>query len=128
MKRLIAVVLVATAGSTCAVACSAAPYSPEPPRRGASGQVIGELAFGGPGPVRPVPGQVTASSGLARDITRVDHNGRFVMTLAVGTYQFSGSSPEVQLNGQAVTCSARQPVRVRAHETVRGVKVWCTLI
>ena len=127
MKRLIAAVLVAMTGS-CAVACSAAPYSPGSPPRAASGQVIGVLVFGGPGPIKPVPGKVTASSGLGQDITQADRNGRFVMTLAVGTYHFSGSSPEVLLNGNEVTCSARQPVRVRAHEIVRGVKVWCTLI
>jgi hypothetical protein len=127
MKRLIAAVLVAMTGS-CAVACSAAPYSPESLPRAASGQVIGVLVFGGPGPVKPVPGTVTASTGQGHDVTRAGHNGRFVMRLAAGTYQFTGSSPEVLLNGNEVTCSARQPLRVRAHEIVRGVKVWCMLI
>jgi hypothetical protein len=50
------------------------------------------------------------------------------MTLAVGTYQLTGSSPKVRLNGVEVICSARQPVRVRAHETTRDIKVLCTLI
>ena len=127
MKRFIAAVLMAMTGS-CAVACSAGAYSKVAPPHVASGKVIGVLVFGGPGPVKPVPGHVTASSGGGQDITQVDGNGRFVMTLAVGTYQFSGSSPKVRLNGAEVTCRARQPVRVRAHETVRGVKVQCTLI
>jgi len=50
------------------------------------------------------------------------------MTLAVGTYEFTGSSPKVRLNGAEVMCSARQPVRIRAHETVPDIKVLCTLI
>lgn len=128
MKRLFALVVLSVASTWAGVACSSPAYIPEAPPHGVSGKVIGLLEFGGPGPVKPVPGQVTASSRLGRDITRTDRNGRFVMTVAVGTYQFTGSSPRVRLNGDEVTCSARQPVRVRAHETVRGVKVWCTLI
>jgi len=128
VKRLSALVL-AVAGTWAAVACSSHPYSPESPPHSASGTVRGVLLFGGPGPVKPVPGQVTASGPFDRtDIEHVRSDGRFFMTLAVGTYEFTGTSPKVRLNGAEVMCSARQLVRVRAHETVRDIKVLCTLI
>jgi hypothetical protein len=128
MKRLCALVL-AVAGWWAAVACSSPPYSPESPPHSASGTVRGILLFDGPGPVKPVPGQVKASGALGRTtIEHVGSDGRFFMTLAVGTYEFTGTSPKVRLNGAEVMCSARQPVRVRAPETVRDIKVLCTLI
>jgi hypothetical protein len=128
MKRLCALVL-AVAGTWAAFACSSPRYSPQAPLRSASGTVRGVLLFGGPGPIKPVPGQVTASDRLGRtDIEHVGSDGRFFMTVAVGTYEFTGSSPRVRLNGAEVKCSARQLVRVRAHETVRDIKVLCTLI
>jgi hypothetical protein len=128
MKRLCALVLAVT-GTWAAVACSSPPYSPESPPHLASGTVRGVLLFGGPGPVKPVPGQVTASGPFGRTtIEHIGSAGRFFMTLAVGTYELTGTSPKVRLNGAEVMCSARQPVRVRAHETVRDIKVLCTLI
>lgn len=128
MKRLCALVL-AVAGTWAAVACSSPRYSPQAPPHVASGTVRGVLLFGGPGPVKPVPGQVTASGPFGRtDIEHVGSDGRFFMTVAVGTYEFTGSSPKVRLNGAKVKCSALHLVRVRAHETVRDIKVLCTLI
>jgi hypothetical protein len=50
------------------------------------------------------------------------------MSLPPGTYQLSGSSPEVVLDGSAVQCSAARPVRITAHRITRGIKVTCTLI
>ena len=128
MKRLCAQFL-AVAGTWAAVACSSPPYAPESPPHSASGTVRGVLLFGSPGPVKPVPGQVTAAGPFGRTtIGHVGSDGRFFMTLAVGTYEFTGSSPKVRLNGAEVMCSARQPVRIRAHETVPDIKVLCTLI
>jgi hypothetical protein len=50
------------------------------------------------------------------------------MSLPPGSYQFSGSSPKVTLNGSAVQCSAVRPVRIEARRITRGIKVTCTLI
>ncbi len=55
-------------------------------------------------------------------------DGRFRMSLPPGSYQLSGSSPKVLLNGSAVQCSAARPVQITAHRTTRGIKVTCSLI
>jgi len=127
MKRLCALVL-ALAATGAVTACSPVYTLPRPP---ATGTVRGVLLFGGPGPVKPVPGQVTASAQTGEGGITIVHagiGGRFFMTLAVGTYEFTGSSPEVRLNGEEVICSASRSVRVRAHEAVSDIRVLCTLI
>ncbi len=87
------------------------------------------LLFGGPGPVRPVPGQVVAvnSAGTQSQVS-VEDDGRFSLSLPPGSYQLSGSSPKVTLNGSPVQCSAARPVRITAHRITRGIKVTCSLI
>jgi hypothetical protein len=87
------------------------------------------LIFGGPGPVRPVPGQVVAlnAAGTQSQVA-VGDDGRFSMSLPPGSYQLSGSSPKVTLDGSPVQCSATRPVQITAHRITRGIKVTCTLI
>ncbi len=106
----------------------------ESPRNGEDFQGVVFLRFRGVCSEDPVPvarwsRREYAGQSLGRtDIEHVGSDGRFFMTVAVGTYEFTGSSPRVRLNGAEVKCSARQLVRVRAHETVRDIKVLCTLI
>ena len=87
------------------------------------------LIFGGLGPVRPVPGQVVAvnSAGTQSQVT-VGDDGRFSMSLPPGSYQLTGHSPKVLLNGSAVQCSVARSVQITAHRTTRGIKVTCSLI
>jgi hypothetical protein len=93
------------------------------------GTASGTLIFGGPGPVRPVPGQVVAvnSAGTQSQVA-VGDDGRFSMFLSPGSYQLSGSSPEVTLNGSPVQCGAARSVRITARRITRGIKVTCSLI
>jgi len=90
---------------------------------------MGTLIFGGPGPVRPVPGRVVAvgSAGTQAQVTAGD-DGRFRMSLPPGSYQVTGHSPKVLLNGSEVQCSAAHPVKITARRTTRGITVTCTLI
>lgn len=93
---------------------------------------MGLLLFGGPGAAarapQPVPGTVTAvdKAGNQSQVTAGD-SGHFKMSLPAGTYQFSGSSPKVTLNGNPVQCGALRSVTVIARQTTRDVKVICEL-
>jgi len=90
---------------------------------------MGTLVFGGPGPVRPVPGQVVAvSSAGTRSGVTVGDDGRFRMSLPPGSYQLTGHSPKVLLNGDQVKCSAVRSVKIIARRTTRDIQVACTLI
>ena len=101
MKRLRAVIAVLALMLTaaCAAACAAAgpPASP-------SGFVAGRLLIEG-GPIspggqqsgkRPTPGTVQFTASGRRPVTaRADGSGTFSVTLPVGTYDVSGSSPRI---------------------------------
>jgi hypothetical protein len=50
------------------------------------------------------------------------------MSLPPGSYQLSGSSPKVTLNGSAVQCGAAGPVQITARRITSGIKVTCSLI
>ena len=86
---------------------------------------VGGLALGSP---RPLPGQVTAQNSAGRKFTvAVGKSGKFVLWLPAGLYQLTGRSPMFLVDGVERTCSADQPVRVRAGKKTRGVQVVCPL-
>ena len=70
-------------------------------RPGHGGTVTGTLIFGGPvGRIEPVPGQVVATNSVSGQFTvPVGDNGRFRLYLPPGSYQLTGHSPKVTLNG-----------------------------
>ena len=125
---MLAVATVLAAAITTTSACSAHPVTP----RRDYGTVTGLLVFGGPGAAgrapQPVPGTVTAvdKSGSQSQVTAGD-GGHFKMSLPTGTYQFTGSSPKVTLNGNPVGCGALHSVTVIARQTTRNVEVICAL-
>jgi hypothetical protein len=124
MRHALGAVAVLLAAMSTAVGCSN-----NVPAAAVAGTASGMLIFGGPGPVRPVPGQVVSvNSAGSQSHVSVGRDGRFRMSLPPGNYQLSGSSPEVLLDGSAVQCSAARPVRIMAHRTTQGIKVTCSLI
>ena len=124
MRYALGAAAVLLAAMSTAVGCSNNVAAPA-----VVGTASGLLIFGGPGPVRPVPGQVVAvnSAGTQSQVS-AGKDGRFSMSLPPGSYQLSGSSPAVVLDGSPVQCGADRPVRIRAHRTTRGIKVFCSLI
>lgn len=134
MRYALGAMAVLLAAMSPAVGCSnnvpaPPPVPPSPPAPTVVGTASGMLIFGGPGPVRPVPGQVVAvnSAGAQSQVT-VGDDGRFSMSLPPGSYQLSGASPKVTLNGSPVQCGAARPVRITAHRITRSIKVTCSLI
>jgi hypothetical protein len=99
-------------------------------RPGHGGTVTGTLIFGGGvGRRGPVPGQVVAANPASGQFTATSgDNGRFRLYLPPGSYQLTGHSPKVTLNGVEVECNATNPVHVTARTTTRGIKVICELI
>jgi hypothetical protein len=96
---------------------------------GHGGTVTGRLIFGGPGRVNPVPGQVVAANPASGQFTvTAGDKGRFRLYLPPGSYQLTGHSPKVTLNGAEVECNATSPVHVTARKTTRGIKITCDLI
>jgi hypothetical protein len=99
-----------------------------PPDRN-DGTVTGTLFFAGPGRTNPVPGEVVAANSASGQFTATaDASGRFRLELPPSSYQLTGRSPQVTLNGAEVQCNAIHAIRVTAHETTRGIKVSCYLI
>jgi hypothetical protein len=99
-------------------------------RPGHGGTVTGTLIFGGPvGQRGPVPGQVVAANSASGQFTvTAADNGRFRLYLPPGSYQLTGHSPNVTLNGAEVECQATNPVHVTARKLTRGIKITCDLI
>lgn len=112
---------------TAAVAGCATHRSVQP---GHGGTVAGTLIFGGPvGRFGPVPGQVVAANPAGAQFTvTAGDDGRFRLYLPPGSYQLTGHSPKVTLNGAEVECRAGHPIHVTARTTTRGIKVTCDLI
>lgn len=78
----------------------------------ATGVLRGRLVFVGgpfPGSPRPLGGTVTVT-GHSRVVFTVGRDGRYTVTLPVGTYRLSGSSP--WFGSGADSCHAQSPVRV----------------
>ena len=96
-----------------------------------AGAVSGSLLrVGGPSPGSPVPltGQVVATSSAgARFTAAVGGNGRYRLMLSPGTYQVTGHSPMVYVNGAQMLCAAARPVHVSAGKTTSGVDVICSI-
>jgi hypothetical protein len=93
----------------------------------AAGTIAGSLVrVGGPAPGAAValPGQVTARSSAGRNFTAtVAKSGRFVLSVPPGAYKLTGHSPLVSQE----TCTAAQPVRVKAGQEIRGAEVVCSI-
>jgi hypothetical protein len=96
-----------------------------------AGAVSGSLLrVGGPSPGAPVPltGQVVATSSAGTRFTvAVGGNGRYRLTLSPGTYQVTGRSPMVYVNGAQMPCAAARPVHITAGKTASGVDVICSI-
>lgn len=120
-------VLVLALTITSAMAGCATHHSVLP---GHDGTVTGTLMFGGPvGRIGPVPGQVVAASSASGQFTvTAGDDGRFRLYLPPGSYQLTGHSPKVTLNGAEVVCNAMHPIHVTARTTMRGIRVTCYLI
>jgi hypothetical protein len=81
-------------------------------RSDATGVLRGRLVFVGgpfPGSPRPLGGTVTVT-GHSRVVITVGRDGRYTVTLPVGTYRLAGSSP--WFGSGADRCHAQSPVRV----------------
>jgi hypothetical protein len=96
-----------------------------------AGAVSGSLLrVGGPSPGAAVPltGQVVATSATGTRFTAtVSGNGRYRLTLSPGTYQMTGHSPMVYVNGAQMLCEAARPVHIMAGKIASGVNVICSI-
>jgi len=103
----------------------------------AHGSVTGVfLMVGGPADIAhpngvrvPLPGHVIASNVDTGEHFTVStgKSGRFTMLLAPGTYNLTGYSPRVHVNGQEMRCIAARSIRVRAGKRLRGADVFCSV-
>jgi hypothetical protein len=97
----------------------------------ALGTVAGTLVrVGGPAPGAAVPlrGQVVALNAAGvRIAAAVGRSGRYRLALPPGTYQLSGHSPLVHVNGAEMLCTAARAVHITAGQTRSGVTVICSI-
>jgi hypothetical protein len=129
MRTLISVAVLVSLGIAVLAGCAAH----QTVRPGHGGTVTGTLVFGGPGAAarlpQPVPGQVAAVNAVRGQWTvTTGDNGRFRFYLPPGTYQLTGHSPKVTLNGNAVECGATHPIHVTIGKTTQGIEVMCDLV
>jgi hypothetical protein len=91
--------------------------------------VTGQLVrVGGPAPGLPVPlpGQIEARDANGNVFSATaGHDGRFHLSLPLGTYLITGHSPRIQ-DGKA-QCAAAKPVHVTKAGAVAGVQVVCSI-
>lgn len=121
LRNVLAGLLLATALGGC--------VSSQPVRIVNGGTLKGVLMFGGPGPSKPVRGQVTAVQFTGRRFSLSTHaDGRFTMSLPPGRFRLYGRSPKVTLNGNPVRCRATHSVRIRRRMTTERVAVICGLV
>ncbi len=88
------------------------------------------LRVGGPSPGAAVPlaGQVVATSATGTRFTvTVGGNGRYRLALSPGTYDVTGHSPMVYVNGAEMLCEAARPVHITTGRTASGVDVICSV-
>lgn len=88
------------------------------------------LLVGGPPPGVSigVRGRIVARSAAGhRFTTRAGKHGRFLLSLPVGRYRFTGRSPLIRVNGRETLCTAQRPVRVTRHKPIRKVVVACSV-
>jgi hypothetical protein len=95
------------------------------------GAVSGSLLrVGGPSPGAAVAlsGQVVATNSAGTRFTAaVGSNGRYRLALSPGSYQMTGHSPMVYVNGAQMLCTAMRPVHITAGKTTSGVDVICSI-
>jgi hypothetical protein len=112
------------------VFCTAGRYGRSGRTNGVRGKITGIfLMVGGPAGVRlPLPGQVIATSTDGQRFTvSAGRSGRFTMLLPPGSYNLTGYSPRVRVNGQQMRCLAVRSVRLKAGESLRGIGVFCSV-
>jgi hypothetical protein len=121
MRELCCVIAVVIASISVLTGCSSQPTD--------GWTVTGILVrVGGPVPGSPVPlpGTVIARSAAAGQFTaRTGRNGRFRLSLPLGTYRLTGHSPLMQ--GGQMLCTAMRAVHVAKTKPTRNIQVVCSI-
>lgn len=133
MRSVRRVVAVAAASALILAGCSSQITSPSPgaPRSGYHRAVTGILVRAGgppPGSVVPLPGKVEARNQTGEVFTAATgSNGRFQLSPPPGTYQLTGHSPQVMINGRQGLCIAARALHLTRNKTARNIQVVCSI-
>lgn len=86
---------------------------------------VGGLAPGSP---VPLPGTVVARNTAGGQFTTsTGKNGRFQLSLPLGTYRLTGHSPQVMVNNQQMLCIAERTVHVTRRKPPHNIWVVCSI-
>jgi hypothetical protein len=88
------------------------------------------VRVGGPAPGSPVPlpGEVDARNTVGEQFTAAtSNNGRFQLSLPLGTYRLTGHSPQVGSAAHPAVCSAMRALNVTRNKPVPYVQVVCSI-
>ena len=122
MKRVCCVIGAAAISISILSSCS----SPSSSHQTVTGMLV---RVGGPATLEaaeplPLPGEVVARNAAGQEFTAATgKNGRFGLSLPLGTYRLTGHSPPV--SGE--TCSATRSVRVTTRKPLRNIWVVCSI-
>jgi hypothetical protein len=76
----------------------------------------------------PLPGQVDARNAAGEQFTAATgKDGRFQLSLPLGTYQLTGRSPEVWGDGQEMPCTAMRTLYVTKDKPIPNIQVVCSI-
>jgi hypothetical protein len=124
MMRIGCVIAVVLAGLSILTGCGGGPSDPQ---RTVTGLLV---RVGGPAPGSPVPlpGTVVARNAAGQQFTATTgKDGRFRLSLPLGTYRMTGHSPQVKSDGQQMICAAVRKVRLSHHAAPHSIRVICNI-
>jgi hypothetical protein len=121
MRKVCYVTAVVIAGISILTGCSSQPTD----GRTVTGILV---RVGGPAPGSPVPlpGTVVARNVAGGQFTvTTGKNGRFQLSLPLGTYRLTGHSPLMQ--SDQMLCTAIRAVHVTKTKPIRNIQVVCSI-
>ena len=121
MRKVCYVIAVVIASISILTGCSSQPTD----GRAVTGILV---RVGGPAPGSPVPlpGTVVARNAAGGQfVATTSKNGRFQLSLPLGTYRLTGHSPLMQ-SGQML-CTAMRAVHVIKTKPIRNIQVVCSI-
>jgi hypothetical protein len=122
MKRVCCVIGAAAIGISILSSCS----SPSSPRQTVTGMLVrvGGLATLEAAEPVPLPGEVVARNAAGQEFTAAtSKNGRFELSLPLGTYRLTGHT--LPVSGR--TCRATRSVRVTTRKPLHNIWVVCLI-
>jgi hypothetical protein len=122
MKRVCCVIGAAAIGISILSSCS----SPSSPRQTVTGTLVrvGDLATLEAAEPVPSPGEVVARNAAGQEFTAASSkNGRFELSLPLGTYRLTGHT--LPVSGR--TCRATRSVRVTTRKPLHNIWVVCLI-